>query len=834
MFGVVFSVAFVVIALLAMLIGALKAKKKAWQFSVVRMVQTAFSALLGALLSSLISWFSVKALLSLLPLGEIGNMINDFPSVMDAVTAIAAMLIAPVIFLPVYAIIKAIARIFTKMLTRLLIKWTASKEKKKPADVSESEEKGDAQEYYEKLQSDSKEKKAKKEFELSRSNWISALCGAACGLITLCVLATPVVGTLEVVDGVISMPLHSAAAEDGSEGSEMVADIVDASANNAGTVTVKVLGGGVVYDIMTSHNVGGRIATFRHEATAIKALTNAFSAHPSDSNQTKAARVREIPKAFKKSVIFPVLLSELASGATDAWESGDAFYGMEKPDFGEELNPLMMSTIGCFADSNVDTIKEDVYTVSDVIAVLIEKDSFDEFYEDPISLFKNEETMSGVFFDLLENERLHVLVDGLSDLGISALLNNMGVPKNTADLYPELIAEIGLVYGANEEELAQSYADIFDRYGLRVSVEICAQAAKEYISGGDIFAWIAENVVAGRQDFVEKTEIVCINDIIGGRNFVADRRNESQRMAHAFSVMSGIKDDLSGDVENTIHLTGPMLESFAATETIGREKADLILKALLQSNTVHESVGMTVIEADDTADDMAESAIVKGYVPVMNSLEKIVAVFNAAADDGKDTRVAVRELLADLTPDNANMISNVTTPNVVTNYGARPESAKPISVLISDTFTNLAATKEQGISDEEYEKEALAVSDMMNVLMATNVSGKSTFGEGSKTGTSAAEFVDNMMDSTVTVGTVVDKVYGDGDQPALDPMLTESVMEENERAEFIEALNNRYQNSDKTEQTEREIISVASLMNVEVCIVDGAVVLANTPVTLPA
>ena len=798
------------------------------------MVQTVFSALIGAVLSSLISWFAIKALLGASPLGEIGDMVNHLPSLKDAITAIVAMIVAPIIFLPVYAIIRAITRIFTKMLTRLLIKITSKKAEKKPTEVSEEEEKGAAQEYYEKLQTQSKGKKAKKEFELPKSNWISALCGAACGLITLCVLATPMVGTLEVVDGVISMSLHSAAAEEESETSEMIADIVDASANNAGTFTVKALGGGVVYDIMTSHKVGGEIANLRHEASAIKALVNAFSAAPTDTDEVKAARVREIPKAFKKSAIFPVLLSELATEATSSWERGDDFCGIEKPDFGEDLNPLMMTAIHCFAKSNVDTIKEDVYTICDIFAVLIERNALDKFGEDPISLFADEETMSGVFFDLLENERLCVLVDELSDLGISAILKSMGAPQNTADLYPAFTAEISAVYGEDEEDLEEAYAKIYDKYGLRVVDSVPVNTAKVYIKGENVLAWVAENVVASEQDFIEKTEIISIDDLTQGINFVADRRNEAQRMAHAFSVMAAIADDLTSDVENTIHLLGPVLDSFVATETIGREKADLILKALLQSDTVHNSVGLTVIEADDAADNMAESAHERGYTGVMNSIEKIVLVFNAAADEEKDTREPVKELLADLTPSNANVISKVTTPNVIVNYGAKPRSAEPISDLISDTFTRLAATKDQGISDEEYEKEAVAVSDMMNMLMATNTSKKRTFGEGSKTGISASELVNNMMDSTVTIGTVVDKVYGDGTEPVVDPMLTEADMEDEDLTEFMAALNERYQNSDKSAQTEKELIAVASLMNVEIRIVDGAVVPANAATALAA
>ena len=832
MFNLIFSLAFVFVAFIAMLIGALKAKKKIWQLSIVRLVRVLISASLGAIASSIASWYISVTLISVVDLGDITRMINEISAVRESVVAVMSMIIAPIIFLPIYLVIRAITRIFEKKLTRLFVKITEKKAEAKPEPSVEEIQTELCFEAAEINSRAGRKAAKKKEFRLEKSSWISALCGAACGLMTLCVITIPIIGSLCIADDMLSMTIHSVAESDESGTVEMVADIFDASAHNAGAITVRVLGGDFIYDLMTTHKVGGHVTSLRSEAKAIKAVADAFANIGNESSEVQAQRIRQIPVAFEKSDIFPLLLSELACSSTSAWEADRDFYGISKPAFSEEVDELIMPILRCFSHSTVDTIKEDVYTVSDIVAILVENHTLDDSEGGLWAVLAEEQAMSGVFFDLLENERLCILIDEFSDFGIRTFLSTMSVPQDTESLYPKFVAEIGNAQGATEEELIAEYERIFDKYGLRVEESVPSQAAAERAAGRDVLAWVSDNVVANQTAFVKKTELVSIKDIIEGKAEISDNKKEAAAMAHAFALMENI-EDISEDVVNGLRFSGPMLEAFTDTETIGGERTHLLLKAIFQSETICSNVGLSLLEATDTANDMSESAKTKGYITVMKSFEKIVEVLEAATDQNKDTREPVRELLNDLTPDSAKTISNISTPGVVKNYGVSDKASKPVSNLISDVFTNLSNSKEAGMSEEEYEKEAVAVADMMDMLMSVNKEEDKIFGENSKTGISATEFVNNMMDSSVTIGTIVEKVYAEGDEPTIDPLYIESDMDDEERAEFIEALNAKYQKVEQTEENMKGIISVASILNVEVKIVDGKVVDANPLPELP-
>lgn len=836
MFTLIFSCVFLVAAAVAILIGALKGKKRAWQLSVTRIILTVISALLAALASSLTAYHGIGALIDTFVPAEIIAMMQDVPAAKPIIVALAAMMIAPLLFLLFYLIVRLIAMAFTGLITSGFIKITT---KKKPETQQEPETAETAAaptaeagaEYYKKMFGEDKpvevSAKKPKRFGLEKNSWVSALCGGLGGLLTFCVLCVPMVGTLDIVDDVASVPLHSLAQSDESGVMSMVAEAVDASANNAGSVTVKLVGGGLLYDAMTTYDVDGQLATLRNETGTVRAVANAVVVSTAeDSDKADAAQsVRDIGKAFNKSTILPVLLSDVTAAATDSWREGEDFYGISKPSFGADLDPLMMSMIEAFAQSDSVTIKEDVTTVANIAATLVEKDAFASFSKDPIALFAQEDTISAVLEDLLENPRLCVMVDGFADFGISVLMNTVNVPNDVEALYEQLGNDINNVYSDNEEELIALYSDLFDDYGIRTTEELVASAAKARLEGQDMNAWLAANLVADKNAYIESTEIISVNMITSGIPTVTDKEKEARAIAHSFNTIYALINDTKGDLDAKVLLKdlGPVLDSFAVTESIGPEKTGYILKALLQSKMVHDKIGLSSIEAADTAGSISKNSVDGGgYETMLGSLAKVVDVMEAANDPTKDTHAAVQKMLEDLTPQTAEVMQTVSTPKVVKNYGVPDQASKPIANMFSDTFGNLSEAKEAGMTDEEYEKEAAAVADMTNVLMSTGTGGK-MFGDGGRTGGSAEQFVDNILNSKVMSQTLIDTVYEGGDEPKNDPLVSDRKMSQEERDALTASIDTKWQASDKSEQSKKELISIAAIMNVKIEITENGV-----------
>lgn len=871
MFTLIFSGVFAVVAIFAMGIGALKAKKTVWQLTVTRIVLSVISAILAALVSSLIAWHGLGFLVDTLLGSTFEELLEGLRSGKEIITALLAMIVAPMLFLPLYAIIKSIAKIFAKMIARPFRKLTAKKVSEKaeaaeevtaeataeeaveetvaesaeePAEVSADEavvaETAEAEKPAEPTKKDLKReakelKKAKKyakkhEFKLEKSNWLSALCGALCGLVTLCILMIPAVGTLGIVNDIASLALDGAAEADESGTVAMVSDVLDGAANNAGSVTVKIMGGQLVYDMMTTYKVGGESATLRDETGFVKSLTNALMVIGDDEadKTVKADALRGVSDAFSDSSLMPVLISEITSAAADNWRNGEPYAGIEMPSMGD-LDPIMMSVVDAFAQGNVDTIKEDLDSIIEIFAVLVENDAMESFGENPLIMLSKEETTSRILKELLENPRLNVMVDGLSDFGISMLMSSVGVAEDCTSYYEQFKRDMANVYAHDEGAYADLYAEVFDDYGLRVSEEACVSAAKARMNDGDITAWIVENIAADDEAYAEVTEVITVNDIIDGIPTVTDNEAEANALAHAFAVIYGLTDDMgssSFEVKSMLAEMGRVLDSFAATETYGQEKTAMILKAMLQSEMVHDEMGFSLIEATDAADSITKNAASKGYVSLLNSLALVVDAMEASSNIGVNNVDAVKSMLNDLTPESAEVLASITTPKVLENYGVPTASAKPVSDLMGNTFNNLADAKAGGMSDEEYAKESAAVSNMMSMVMDSGDG--AVFGEGSSTGVTASEFISDIRNSQVMSQTLVETVYGDGDEASNDPLQTGRSMGDEEKAEFVNALNDQWESSDKSPEDEKEITAIAAIMNIPVEItVDGVDVAEN-------
>ena len=181
------------------------------------------------------------------------------------------------------------------------------------------------------------------------------------------------------------------------------------------------------------------------------------------------------------------------------------------------------------------------------------------------------------------------------------------------------------------------------------------------------------------------------------------------------------------------------------------------------------------------------------------------------------------------------MLQEISTPETVKNYGVSEQSAPAVSDMMSDMFGNMSDAKENGMSEEEYQKESQAVSDMMSVAMnATSSDAKNMFGEDSATNITATEFVNRAADSVIISETLVNSVYGTEEEATVDPLASERQVSDDEKVEIVEALNNKWteqlESSDDeaaNAEYQKVLTSIASIINIKVAFTADGVVLAD-------
>ncbi len=926
MFGMVdliISIVFAVGALIALLWGMNKGRKYRMMLSVSRIIVVVVSAILAVIASRLTATllgklFSALAMDMIQGNGsasEISLFLERIPSVQAIISAFIAMMIAPMLFFSFFIAIKAALSFTTKLLCRSLLKLG----KKEPIAVSDEED-----------VNMKKRHRRYREFRSSKTfDPLGALCGAICSFIVFIVIIIPVVSPFGPLNNIVQA---ATGFDKDNSGMQIVSEISDSLANNFATKTVRVLGGDLIYDGLTTQKITGEKTNLRDESEFIGAVGKAISA-ASDKEldtKTRAEEIKAIPEALDDTAIIPVLASEVLSAASDSWSQGKDFNGMEAPSVGKELDPVVQDLMGIMKDSNPEKFKSDVKTIVNVVAIMVEEDALSAMDGDggALALFENEALVSGIMLELLSSERLSPMVASFTNLGIGVFADTLEIPENSEVMYElftnRMFAAITSDTNAltPKEELAyysEQIADVYDDYGIRLSAGVadCIAAAmindtdgmgkdgfRSYMAKGvsseigysaleisstgsadplavikaideqtsantskealtatvktelgkvmrcsdaqltEISESVAEKLyadmsadkltyknasVANASDLATKSVRITSDKLNVTMGNITDKEKESKALANVFASAIAIVDDVaeSGDaIEGVIVSFGPLLDAFADCQMIGDDSTAELLTAILQSDKVRSNIGFSLIQATDMAGTVNNSAKTDGtYVALMKSLGNTVKVIRLTSEN-EDTSEAVTELMKDITPASAEALKQLTTPETVKNYGVPEESADKVSNMFSDMFGNMADAKESGMSDEEYEKEAAAVSDMMSIAMtAGNSSGEnnSVFGEDSATGVSATEYLDRATESTVISTTLVNTVYGESEEAAEDPLALGINLNESEKTELVEAMDAKWKaqletSSDEAANAEykKVLSSVAAVVNLNV------------------
>ena len=815
--AVIVSMVFLIAVGLAGLIGALRGRKYKWEYSLARIIGVIISAIIAAIISAVVANLAITSVANMVlngnMLGDIGEMLKELPSGIAALSALAAMLVAPILFIPLFIIIKIIINIVTTLVMRSILNIATKKDKAPDDDKKFIERK-----HYRK----------KNEALIDHHvNILGGALGAVCSILVLCAFLVPLTGLLDFAGKVVPVAMHTLEEEDESGNMAIIGDIADGVCNNAATITVNLIGGKPLYGVMTTSSVDGEMANLNKESGFIAAVADTVLAmsNPNVDYATKANAIRRISPAFDRSVIARAVLTDVFSAAGEDWQAGRSFYGIKKISLGKDLNDISDAIIEVLATSNKENIKSDFKAIIGAIAVIVEDGLADDLEGNPMAILSKEETTAKLLDAFLEDERLDPLVDGVADFGVGMLLSSVKTPERKQDKFVAFVNAFCNVSGSDHEELSKAYARVFANFAIRDTEDHAGRAAVAYLAGGGegMQTWLLNNVVSDAEDFAAKTQMVSKDMISLGNTPITDREHEAKALAHAFAVVYGLTTDIKGnafEAKKMLATMGPALDSFAATETIGPEKTGWMLAAILQSDLVHDQMGFTTLEAIDSAASISANSNGKSYESIMTSLSGVVAMLEAASDKTKDTKEAVDKMLENLTPEAATVMQTMATPSVMQNYGVPEKSADASAAMISSTFGNL-----KEVPPEEYDKESAAVANMMNVMMSvTDKKAPSVFGgPDSATQMTEDEYVNNIMESTAMSKSVVETVYGDGDEPKNDPLNSGRKLSDTEKTNLVSSLDSKWQASAKDEETKKEIIAIGAMMNLPVEVSDEGV-----------
>lgn len=770
-----------------------------------------------------------------------------------------------------------------------------------------------------------KEKKAKtpKPKKIKRGNYIKTkkaspagmICGVVCGFILFFVVMVPFVGTATIADKVMSLVSEFIT----DETIKTVTEITDAAANNYVSKAVGVIGGRAVFDGLTTSRIGEHSISLNKEVDLVTTTGTAVLSTINNNvpREEAAADIREVSVAFSDSALLPVIIPEFLTAANESWEKGEDFHGIKKITASGNAKAVVDPLVDILVHSDYDTIKTDADTLVEIVAILIEQDAINTLLKDPKSLPENEEMTAPVLYELLENEHLSPMVGTLAEFGVQYIGGQLHLHAHRDALYDEFTAtataNVSAILSAgftnSSEQLTSVYGDLFDDYGLTVSAEsisqiaeltvtafpegtVDAQAMKSFLATVELTLTDGKVIKLDSADaLADNSMLICVDEIHFDVSNISDKNAESRALARAvhevFSLTTLIKTGAFADAKS-IQKLGPMLDALAHTEAIGEDDTGRLLTGILQSDMIHDQIGFSLVGATDVANTINGKSHTQGYSPLMKSLSDTVEIVKLTTNDSatkEEVNAKVEVLLEELTPESAEVLQKITTTEVMVSQGVPEQSAEPVSNLVSNMFGNLASAKDNGMSDEEFKKEAEATSNLLNMALAATSSGKNIFaeapakpnppvapdegtdGEGSGSGDNeggsdnegegegdnsdgevtepaptvgnsmtASDYIDSVMNSTVISQTIVEATFTEenAEDPVLDPLNMGKTLSENEQAQVLDSLNEHWANATEEEKANADYFktyaAIGAMVNFPITIGEDGTIIPVTAV----
>ena len=789
---------FLIIPLLFIGFGLLIGRKLKWQFSLTKIAVIAVSAIIAALVSASIANGVSHVVADMLVesgiLGEFADLTTEVKSAKEVVCAFAAMIAAPILYLPLFLIIRGILGLVNRL---VISRFYLKKEEGEKSFVRTSK----------------------------KSPWC-LVAGAVCGIFLCSAIMLPLVGTLTAAGAVTH--IIAGDIDDGD-----IAGALDAMAGagevNTSSVIVTATGGKLVYNMMTTYDVLGTKVSLLDEADFIGAVGGAVLvvADENAENETKAQAIRYASEAFKKSNAFPLVIGEVIDVAEEDWNEGREFCGIAAPSLGDDQGDITNILLDCVKRSSKDTIKEDIGSVAEVLAIIFENDCWSGIQEDPIHFIENEDVTAKILFVFVENERTYPAIDDIVDFGIDNLFASFGAFKTKADAYAAMVEEVKALAGSGDQSALSS---IVKKYGLDIDKNIIAAVDLSAMNETQLLAWFGEAVTSSAEDFASKTALITPDQITANDPVLTDAKKEAATIAHVLSVAVDVIDhmgDEAMEVSDLLNTLGPVFDAIASTETLGAEKTALVLKGILQSEKVYGEIGFTMGEATMVADKIIEGSKSAGFSPMLLSLGQMIEVVSSATSSN-NIGDSVQVLLENLTPETAGVLTAVATPDAMKNYGVAEENAEAASKLLSDMLSKLSDSKEE-MDEESLNKETSAVTDIVNIMMSTGTGDvESIFGEDGALGVEAEKYIDNIISSDIVSDALIDAVYGEEEEVTRDPLGIGIELTESEISQLESIINDKWTNASESEKTEGDLekllVSIGAIVNADISIVNGQVV----------
>ena len=324
-----------------------------------------------------------------------------------------------------------------------------------------------------------------------------------------------------------------------------------------------------------------------------------------------------------------------------------------------------------------------------------------------------------------------------------------------------------------------------------------------------------------------KSTLLTAEDILSGLGNYGDCDDavaEAQKVGEIFAAMSEViagkdLDDL--DSAEIFGELGHVFDMMKGSEIFKTDSAKNMLTAILQSEKIIGAMGLSQKDMTEFANKINNYAGDRdnGYEDATKAISGTLDAVNKASDKDateEEKVAATKNMIDNVNKDNAEMISSMVSGDMVGGYGVEVDNSASVSDALKNMVYNMADYKEGNPADEDVDKEAEAVTKMLNLAMVGAGDGPMFDTEDGEKGSVASDpdsFIATVVESDVVMKTIGQSVEGKetGSNPYGVTYNTEA-----EKQNVASSLEKYYEENGGGEELAERLKNLAVAMDVEV------------------
>lgn len=538
-----------------------------------------------------------------------------------------------------------------------------------------------------------------------------------------------------------SAPLLAADPTHGSTSQQLsvtAADAKEAAQELADLPLLKfyqALGGKQIVNSMTSFQVNGQKTTLGKELTAL----TKFTLHLMSLSQNEiknygadeAATIRGISESFADSLLLPSVGGEVIWYATDAWEAGNTFMGISKPDLSKD------DTTQMFAEAfdhilevlqsdarKTENLCEDFNTLASLIEIMARDGVFQTMQESDtdalIDKLSGGKTIANMVSALHSNARFSILVTDVTNIGMRFIAEALQLPENSAEIYSNFTSEIADAVNQIKQE-GKTAADLAE--DLRTALDNSGVDIDTDISVLELYA------TALLEDY-EDVETVTAEDV-----------------EQFFKAFETVTDDAEQDANESAS-NGFLIHLSATEKTGSNSRYNSMTYNDRRNNTVMGITAQffTFLEKLIEQEDLTEEAFVTAAKAEMERILSNSTKY--AGSKGDRLREQLMQIIEKMKPDGI-------SGNLLSQTGSLSSSQTLPSLLVTleDLLTSSEENGQEELTDEQKEQDAQAIQNVFEKAAKL----KQSLGNGNG-GQEDSSDSDNISDAVNDLGNILDEL----------------------------------------------------------------------------